>query len=234
MNYRVENKEMIHTHDEDRLTQNEKKRIREFIAASKKEYMESPTYVEAPWAEGGGQLEEKRLHSDWWDELNGTRNEEEWPYDPSRETYYEVIERELVRILRARPDGRPDDELECAKTILPAILEDFAIHDRPRLGDLAKEYHDGLRRWFSSLPLREAKGELHGWFDYLNRKGIARYGADPGGRIDSVPIEFVLDRLEGCNDVFGVECAELGLSTDMTYAQAVAIAHQRLDGADRE
>jgi hypothetical protein len=215
------------------LTIEEDRRIRDFISKMKQEYLNSPTYVEVGWDDGIYELDVKCIHRDWWEELNGDVDEDD--YYRSADRYYNVVEKELASILRERAEEDAVEELDCAMEILPGILQEFAIAKAPFLShsNLETKYREQLRQFVASLDGEEWQETLMEWLCCLDRSRAASETAIVDDYKVRVPVEFVLHHLENCVDVLDSDYREinwdnLGLSKDATYADAVAFARKRL------
>jgi hypothetical protein len=214
---------MTHIQSGYRLTVEEETRLREFITKLKDRYLESPTLVDARYEDGLRELPEKLVHSDWWHERTGGWNEDEWTW----ERYDHLLEWEVFRILVARE--KPVDDWDFVRAVLPPVLMEFAIPGKPSLGDLDGEYEKELRAWIFSLPIEVVKRLLYDWFDCRSKKAFVRWSIAFSPELrKQIPIEFVFDYLEECEDV-AESFGDLGILNDATYAHLVAFGRACLE-----
>ena len=161
--------------------------------------------------------------------MTGSRYDDAW-FSERWERYYDVIEEELVCILSERQEPC-NSETDLAESVLPDILDDFAI-DGAKARNLEAEYEDELRRKFESVSDADTKLALKEWLYDLAFRRVADHVIDVGLET-IVPIEFVESRLEGCSDAVDArdtdlgECLrKLGLSADVTYGRIISFVRE--------
>jgi hypothetical protein len=222
----------------------EEEKLRIFTGELKEKYLKAPTYVAFDFhAEcgcgsnlGHEEMSAKLIHCDWWEELNGSFDEDG---DDSR-TYLDEIKDEFVRIVHEHTGAEDDLLYDLADKEVLAIIQDFGIPGAPTYAnvDLARRYEEDLRARLDACSTKELKRELVDWLDYLNRKGVAAYGMYFGSLFYSIPAEWVLERLKDCPDVIGVEWewddpdSSVTLTAESTYADAVRFAREMLEAGE--
>lgn len=181
--------------------------IRQIIVEAKDRYMKWPTYVEVDWDNDLHELNEKRFHANWWEELTGEVDDDGW----WQTYYYEMVERVA-------------DPRDAAMDILSNLLRDYEINAET-LGDLAEECDQEIRQCVARAPLEEVQEALAGWLRWWPAEGLERAGCEMEEGI--VSREAICERLEDCGEPLedGI-CDHLGLPKGATYADAVKFARE--------
>jgi hypothetical protein len=212
------------------LPEEVEEQLRDFIAARKEDYLEEPTFVEFWWKKNLRTLELKVIHQNWWKELRDTCKDD----DECARTYEDDIIDELIGLIDERDDRVEYDLWKIVTDVLPGILADHAIAVAPLYGDLSSQYCHFLRQRFQGLNLDELQQAMVEWIELddgnvLWEIGINGVYRDCEQADYGVPVEWVLDRLEDCSDVIGIEwnAPHIPLKAESTYADAVRFARER-------